>query len=68
MARTPKYPITVLFEEDLRIETFNSEIELITTLEWFNNEEEEIKVIDVTGARVILRIEALELKKFEYKS
>lgn len=69
MSNKPKYPITVLFIEEAEIETFSSELGLITYLEWFDSSAPEwkVKVQDVTGAPVNLKIEALEIVQFEYK-
>jgi len=69
MSSKPKYPITVLFNESAEIESYKSEIELVTSLEWFDSENSQwqVKVIDKTGASVVLKIEALKLLKLEYK-
>ncbi|MEH6393318.1 hypothetical protein [Pseudoalteromonas sp.] len=69
MSSKPKYPITVLLNESAEIESYKSEIELVTSLEWFESENSQwqAKVIDKTGARVVLKIEALKLLELEYK-
>ncbi|MCG9713877.1 hypothetical protein L1D29_13725 [Shewanella insulae] len=69
MTREPKYPITVHFLEDAEIETYDSELELVTSLEWFDSSDPEwkVKVQDVTGASINLKVDALQVTLLEYK-
>ena len=69
MSIKPKYPITVLFSEESKVETYNSELELVTSLEWFDSSDPEwqVKVIDKTGASLVLKVEALKILMLEYK-
>lgn len=70
MTKCPKYPISVLFAEDSEIEIYKTESELVTALEWFDSSDPEWKaqVVDVTGVKVYLKVEALKIVKLEYEN
>lgn len=65
----PKYPITVLLKEESKIESYHSEIDLVTSLEWFDSSapEWQAKVIDVSSREVVLKIEALKILELRFK-
>ena len=63
----PVYPITVRDLETGETDSFNSEIELITGLEFFDSKdpEEKVEVSDSMGRRVILKIWRLKIVDFK---
>ena len=70
MNQTPKYPIHVMFQDEGEIETYKNEMELVTSLEWLDSTDNNypVKVTDVTGASVILKIEALKVITLIYSN
>lgn len=69
--KIPEYPIRVKFLKEEEEYEYENEMELVCDLEWFDSEDNDPKdatlVKDRLGREVILKIEALELKKFELK-
>ncbi len=65
----PVYPIKVKYLEDNEESLHLDEIDLTCDLEWIDSEnpEEQVMVTDALGREVILKIESLELLKFELK-
>jgi hypothetical protein len=65
----PQFPIKVFFYEDNDEWILNSEDDIALNLEWFDSEdiEENTKVTDRLGRPVRLKVEALQVIKFELK-
>ncbi|MCF8722310.1 hypothetical protein LQ236_000330 [Nitrospina gracilis] len=70
----PSYPVKVVFfekGEKVEEEIYENEMEMCCDLEWFDSEvntpEDTTIVTDRLGREVVLKIEALELIKFELK-
>ena len=70
MNEIPKYPIHVMFQDESEIETYRNEMDLVTSLEWFDSTDKDypVQVTDVTGASVILKIEALKVITLIYSN
>jgi len=65
----PKFPIKVRFLEDDTEWILDSEIEMVSNLEWFNSDDpgEKALVTDKQGRAVRLTVEELRIKIFELK-
>lgn len=68
----PEYPITIYFRDTgewVKDEEYSTEMELITGLEFADTEEKEdawaVKATDKHGRNVSLKIEAIDLVRFE---
>ena len=68
MAGKPEFPVKVKYSDGEEVELEN-EMELACDLEFFDSEhpEEDTLIFDRLGREVILKIEKLELIKFELK-
>ncbi|WP_417542203.1 hypothetical protein [Methylophaga thalassica] len=70
----PQYPITIFYRDLgdwVEKETFHTEMDLLVGLEFADTNEQEnawaIKAVDALGRNINLKIEAIELIKFELK-
>jgi hypothetical protein len=69
MNTKPTFPITVTFNENNDVWTFNDEKEAACTLEWFDSEspDEMATVVDSKGQLVSLKVEKLNILICELK-
>ena len=63
----PEYPLLVAYTDGAKDELFNNEIEMVTSLEWFDSNDPEYNavVIDKRGRKLQLVIRKLELVVLE---
>ncbi len=74
MDSTPQYPITIFYKDTgewVKGEKYKSEMELIVGLEFADTDENDnswaVKAVDALGREVSLKVEAIDLKRFELK-
>lgn len=72
MSDIPRYPISIYFKDTgewVKDKAYTSEMELIVGLEFADTEENDdawaVKAIDAFGRDVNLKVEAINLKRFE---
>jgi len=60
----PKFPITIVWEEDGEQDVFKNEIDAACTLEWLDSTDSDsgVAVTDSTGRAVTLIVEKSEMK------
>lgn len=75
MIDNPCYPITIYYRDSgvwKKSESYDSEMDLVTGLEFADTEEVEdawaIKAVDKYNREVSLKVEAIELVRFELKT
>ena len=71
MKPIPQFPIKVRYINEKEVLEYQNEMDLVSDLKFFDNEminpDDLVLVTDAQGRPVILKIESLELIKFELK-